>query len=139
MDFLGWGGEGAINLFKIGARMVLDVTVGAEAPILKRLIAVNTFVSPWGLEILGADTIYTIHCFSKPLLFFCYPTVLRFDRLPTELSGYIFLWRPPHPPKPTYKITNTQNIPYIPLLGCLAGIIFPQQCPATSRPRGLQG
>ena len=48
-------GEGAINLFKIGARMVLDVTVGAEAPILKRLIAVNTFVSPWGLEILGSD------------------------------------------------------------------------------------
>ncbi len=54
---LGWGvggvGVKAINLFKIGARRGLDVTAGALAPILKRLIAVNTFVSPWGLKILG--------------------------------------------------------------------------------------
>ena len=57
---LGWVGGGvdgvgvkAINLFKIGARRGLDVTAGAVAPILKRLIAVNTFVPPWGLKILG--------------------------------------------------------------------------------------
>ena len=51
----GWGGVGvkAINLFKIGARRGLDVTAGAVAPILKRLIAVNTFVSPWGPKIIG--------------------------------------------------------------------------------------
>ena len=50
---MGGVGEKAINLFKIGARRGLDVTTGAVAPILKRLIAVNTFVSPWGLKILG--------------------------------------------------------------------------------------
>ena len=48
-------GVKAINLFKIGARRELDVTAGAVAPILKRLIAVNTFVSPGGLKILGWD------------------------------------------------------------------------------------
>ena len=50
---MGGVGVKAINLFKIGARRGLDVTAGAVAPILKRLIAVNTFVSPWGLKILG--------------------------------------------------------------------------------------
>ena len=50
----GWGVK-AINLFKIGARRGLDVTAGAVAPILKRLIAVNTFVPPWGLRIIGSD------------------------------------------------------------------------------------
>ena len=50
----GWGVK-AINLFKIGAHRGLDVTAGAVAPILKRLIAVNTFVSPWGPKILGSD------------------------------------------------------------------------------------
>ncbi len=45
-------GVKAINLFKIGAHRGLDVTAGALAPILKRLIAVKTFVSPWGLKIL---------------------------------------------------------------------------------------
>ncbi len=51
----GVGGIKAINLFKIGARRGLDVTAGAIPPILKRLIAVNTFVSPWGLRIIGSD------------------------------------------------------------------------------------
>ena len=46
-------GVKAINLFKIGAHGGLDVTAGAAAPILKRLLAVNTFASPWGLKILG--------------------------------------------------------------------------------------
>ncbi len=50
---MGGVGVKAINLFKIGARRGLDVTAGAVPPILKRLIAVNTFVSPWGLKILG--------------------------------------------------------------------------------------
>ncbi len=45
----------AIDLFTIGARRGLDVTAGAVAPILKRLIAVNTFVPPWGLRIIGSD------------------------------------------------------------------------------------
>ena len=49
----GWGVK-AINLLKIGARRGLDVTAGAVAPILKRLIAVNTFVPPWGLRIIGS-------------------------------------------------------------------------------------
>ncbi len=48
-------GVKAINLFKIGARRGPDVAAGAVAPILKRLIAVNTFVSPWGLRIIGSD------------------------------------------------------------------------------------
>ena len=48
-------GVKAINLFKIGARRGPDVTAGAVAPILKRLIAVNTFVSHWGLRISGSD------------------------------------------------------------------------------------
>ena len=38
MFLLGWGVK-AINLFKISARRGLDVTAGAVAPILKRLIA----------------------------------------------------------------------------------------------------
>ncbi len=51
----GWGwGVKAISLFKIGARRGLDVTAGTIAPILKRLIAVNTFVPPWGLRIIGS-------------------------------------------------------------------------------------
>ncbi len=45
----------AINLFKIGACRGLDVTAGAVGPTLKRLIAVNTCVPPWGLRIIGSD------------------------------------------------------------------------------------
>ena len=51
-------GVKAINLFKIGAHRGLDVTAGAVAPILKRLIAVNTFVPPWGLRIIGSDFVF---------------------------------------------------------------------------------
>ncbi len=50
-----WGGVvgvKAINLFEIGAHMGLDVTASGCAPILKRLIAVNTFVSPWDPKIM---------------------------------------------------------------------------------------
>ncbi len=48
-------GVKAINLFKIGARMELDVTGFCDAPLWKRLIAVNAFASPWGLKIIGSD------------------------------------------------------------------------------------
>ncbi len=53
-------GVKAINLFEIGARRGLDVTAGAVAPILKRLIAVNTCVSPWGLRIIGSDLLFLL-------------------------------------------------------------------------------
>ncbi len=39
-----------MNRFKIGACGGLDWNVAANAPILKRLIAVNTLVSPGGRE-----------------------------------------------------------------------------------------
>ncbi len=57
---MGGVGVKAISLFKIGARRGLDVTAVAVAPILKRLIAVNTFVSPWGLRIIGSDFFFVL-------------------------------------------------------------------------------
>ncbi len=38
----------------------LDWTAGADAPILNRLIAVNTFVSPWGPKIIGSDVFFVV-------------------------------------------------------------------------------
>ena len=40
----------------------LDWTAGADAPILKRLIPVNTFVSPWGPKIIGSDVRFVFVC-----------------------------------------------------------------------------
>ncbi len=52
----GAGGGGNGNRpFQNRRPFVHDWTAGADAPIWKRLIAVSTFVSPWGLKILGSD------------------------------------------------------------------------------------
>ncbi len=70
-DFIFWEGGGGKRQSTFSKSPPIGRWIGlagANAAILKRLIAVNTFVSPWGLEILGSDLcffVFAVFCWGR--------------------------------------------------------------------------